>query len=152
MRMFLYIVVSMKIDLKNKAVVWSLVSLLVLAVVYYLASSVVPRVLVSVSQAGVGVRVSLADSYVIGEKILAKADGEDKCIVNVFLMDKDGRPVPGKTVGWVGMEDVGGNSGVTDKNGRAIFESVSSEEGQFKIEAVVEGVMLPQGVTVTFRN
>jgi len=144
--------VGMKIDMKNKVVRWGLVSVFSVVAVYYLASSVVPRVLVSVSQAGVGVRVSLADSYVIGERILAKADGEDKCLVNVFLMDEQGRPVPGKAVTWVGMENVGGNSGVTDKNGRVSFESVSDEEGQFKIEAMVEGVGLPQGVTVTFRN
>ena len=106
----------------------------------------------SVSQAGVGVRVSLADSYVIGERILARADGEDKCLVNVFLMDEAGRPVPGKTVSWVGMEDMGENSGVTDKNGRVSLELVSDKEGQFKIEAMAEGVGLPQGVTVTFRD
>jgi len=150
--MFLYIMVGMKIEMKNKTVVWLGMSLFSVVAVYYLASSVIPRVLVSVSQAGVGVRVSLADSYVIGEKILAKADGEDKCVVNAFLMDEEGRPVPGKTVSWVGMEGVGENSGVTDKNGRVSFESVSDEEGQFKIEAMVEGVGLPQGVTVTFRN
>jgi len=123
-----------------------------LMAVYYLASSVIPRVLVSVSQAGVGVRVSLADSYVIGERILARADGEDKCLVNAFLMDEEGRPVPGKMVGWVGMENMGESSGVTDKNGRVSLELVSDKEGQFKIEAMVEGIGLPQGVTVTFRD
>ena len=150
--MFLYIVVGMKIELKDKTVVWLGVSLFSLVAVYYLASSVIPRVLVSVSQAGVGVRVSLADSYVIGERILARADGEDKCLVNAFLMDEEGRPVPGKMVGWVGMENMGESSGVTDKNGRVSLELVSDKEGQFKIEAMVEGIGLPQGVTVTFRD
>lgn len=150
--MFLYIVVGMKINMKDRTMVWLGVLLFSLVAVYYLASSVIPRVLVSVSQADVGVRVSLPDSYVIGEKILAKADGKDKCMVNAFLMDEKGRSVPGKTVSWVGMGNLGENLRTTDKNGRVSFESVSEEEGQFKVEAMVEGVRLPQGVTVTFRN
>lgn len=120
--------------------------------VYYLASKVVPQALVTVSQSAPGVTVSLVDSYVIGEKILARADGEDKCVVNVFLMDARGRAVPNKTVSLMGMSRIVAVSEVSDNTGKASFEMRSTEEGQYRIRAEVEGVELPGGVTVTFRN
>ncbi len=119
---------------------------------YFLAARVVPSVLVTVSQAGVGTKVSLSDSYVLGERLLAKADGEDKCKVNVFLMDDAGRAVPGKAVVLSGMDGIVENSGVSDGNGRVAFEMVSGKEGQFELGATVEGVEIPQTVMVTFRD
>jgi len=138
--------------MKRKAWIGLTVGLISLVGVYYLASSVIPNVLMTATKASVGVTVSLADSYVIAEKILAKADGEDKCKVNVFLTDRAGRAVPNKTVSLFGMEGIEEETGVSDKNGKVSFEMVSGEEGQFEIRASVEGVEIPQGVTVTFRN
>jgi len=128
------------------------IGVMVVGGLYFLASKVVPNVLVTVSQAGVGSRVSFADSYVIGEKLLARADGKDKCKINVFLMDKDGRAVPGKAVMLTGMEGIVENNGMSDKNGKTSFEMVSKDENQFELRATVEGVEIPQSVTVTFRN
>ena len=128
------------------------IALLALAVMFFLAVKVVPNVLVTVSRAGVGTRVSLADSYVIGERLLARADGEDKCRVNVFLMDEQGRSVPGKKVVLTGMIGILEDEGISDKNGKVSYEMVSEKEGQFELRAVIEGVEIPQRVTVTFRN
>ena len=138
--------------MKRKAWIGLTVGLISLAGVYYLASSVIPNVLMTAAKGSVGVTVSLVDSYVIGEKILAKADGEEKCRVNVFLTDRAGRAVPNKTVSLFGMEGIEEETGTSDKNGKVSFEMVSGEEGQFEIKASVEGVEMPQGVTVTFRN
>ena len=123
-----------------------------LALMYVLASKVIPNVLVSVSRAGVGTRVSFADSYVIGERLLARADGEDKCKVNVFLMDEQGRSVPGRRVMLAGMGGIVEPQGMSNKNGQVVYEMVSDKEGQFGLKATVEGVEIPQTVTVTFRD
>ena len=135
--------------------VWSVrVGLVLVALVamYVLASKVIPNVLVTVTKAGVGTRVSFADSYVIGERLLAKADGEDKCKVNVFLMDEHGRSVPGRSVVLTGMSGIIETQGMSNKNGQVAYEMVSDKEGQFGLKATVEGVEIPQTVTVTFRD
>jgi len=120
--------------------------------IYYLASRVIPRALITATKASVGVTVSLADSYVIGEKILARADGEDKCKVNVFLMDKEGRSVPGKEIELTGMEGIVTDKAISDTNGKVSFEMSSNKEGQYDLKARVEGVEMNRGVTVIFRN
>jgi len=120
--------------------------------IYYLASSVIPRALITATKASVGVTVSLADSYVIGEKILARADGEDKCRVNVFLMDREGRAVPGKEVEMTGMEGIVTEKAISDTNGKVSFEMSSNKEGQYDLKAMVGGAEMSRGVTVTFRN
>ncbi len=138
--------------LDRKTVVSLVVVLVSLLGVYFLASIVVPRILVSVSQSAPGVTVSISDSYVLGGKILAKADGKDENVVNVFLMDKSGKGVPDKSVRLIGMDGIVPEMGMTDAMGKVSFVMSSNEEGQFDIWANAEGVDLPQGVTVTFRN
>lgn len=91
-------------------------------------------------------------SYVIGEKLLCKADGIDKCIVDVFIADNEGLPIMGKRISLKGIETVKAINEVTDKLGKASFEVVSSSEGQYQIFAMVEGKALSRSVTITFRN
>lgn len=119
-----------------------------LVFVYYLAAVQVPKILISTTKASVAKRLSVSDSYVIGEKILAKADGEDKCLVNVFLLDEDGKGISGKGVDLVGMKDIKAKNNLSDKDGKIGFEIISKEEGQFRVESP----MLNKGVTLTFRN
>ena len=122
-----------------------------LGLIYYLSSSVIPRVLVSFSKAAPATQISINDSYVLGSKILARADGEDKCNVNVFLMDEKRKGVAGKRVELIGAKGVVVIKDVTDGNGMASFEIVSDEIGQFELTAIAEGVPLNKGITVTFR-
>lgn len=139
----------------KKGYVWLGVGLVALAGVYYLAWQALPRALVTMTKGTPGLYVSIKDSYVIGEKILARADGKDKCIVNVFLVDNRGRAVPSKSVvlsGMEGLTEAGGGTATTDNDGKASFELTSTKEGQFRVTAMVEGVPLPGGVTVTFRG
>ena len=129
------------------------VTVLSLAGLFWLANKVVPRTLVSLTRAEVVGSVSFGDSIMIGEKILAKADGIDKCKVNVFLTDKDGRGVAGKRVVLEGAEGltVGGGE-ASNVEGKVAFELTSQKEGQFKLTAMVEGVPMGKELTVTFRN
>jgi len=137
---------------KNKKTIFSIVAgVLGLGLIYYLSSSVIPRVLVSFSKAAPATQISINDSYVLGSKILARADGEDKCNVNVFLMDEKRKGVAGKRVELIGAKGVVVIKDVTDGNGMASFEIVSDEIGQFELTAIAEGVPLNKGITVTFR-
>jgi len=137
---------------KNKKTIFSIVAgVLGIGLIYYLSSSVIPRILVTFSKAAPATQISINDSYVLGSKILARADGEDKCNVNVFLMDEKRKGVAGKRVELIGAKGVVVIKDVTDGNGMASFEVTSDEMGQFELTAIAEGVPLNKGITVTFR-
>ncbi|MBU4397646.1 Ig-like domain-containing protein [Patescibacteria group bacterium] len=138
--------------MKNKKTIFSIVAgVLGIGLIYYLSSSVIPRILVTFSKAAPATQISINDSYVLGSKILARADGEDKCNVNVFLMDEKRKGVAGKRVELIGAKGVVVIKDVTDGNGMASFEVTSDEMGQFELTAIAEGVPLNKGITVTFR-
>jgi len=123
-----------------------------LGFVYFLASSVVPKVFVTLTKAAPATVISLADSYVLGERLLAKADGVEKCVVNVFIMDATGKGVAGKEVSLEGIEGITPSSKATDKDGKASFSITSMTEGTFTVEASVGGAPMNRSVKVTFRN
>jgi len=125
---------------------------LALAFTYGMAAFVVPKAMVTMTKAAPASVISLGDSRVLAERILARADGKDKCSVNVFVMDKNGRGVPGKQVSLEGMDSILPVSATTNNEGKASFSMTSLKEGTFKLTAMVVCSPLPKGVKVTFRN
>lgn len=118
--------------------------------IYFMAQSVVPKVLVTFTKAAPASKVSLTSSYLLGGRILAKADGVDKCTVNVFVLDESSKGVSGKLVVLSGMgSDL---ELMSDINGNAKFEITSATEGQYELSASVDGVALGKSLKVTFRN
>ena len=130
-------------------------ALISLGVVYYLTTSVIPNVMVTLTKAAPATKVSINQSRVLGSRILAKADGLDKCVVNIFLMDESGKGVKGKTADLVATDsgvEIRQMNAVTDDNGRIAYELTSLTEGQYRVEAMVDGVPVGKTITVTFRN
>jgi len=117
----------------------------------FMAASVLPKAFVTWTKAAPASKVSLGNSYLIGGRILAKADGTDKCVVNVFVMDSSGKGVKGVPVNLSGMvgEDL---QSVSENDGKAIFELTSNREGQFSLIATINGIPLEKVIKVTFRN
>ncbi len=142
-----------KVNNKNRSIIIAVAVVAGLGLMFFLATTVIPQALVTLTRASSSGEVVVSGSYLLGDKILAKADGKDTNKVNVFLLDKNGRPVPGKTVELTGM-----TLGVTQKNtlsdstGKIAFELTSTKEGQFRINALYGGAELPQTIVVTFRN
>ena len=126
--------------------------LVAMAAIYYMASYVVPRTLVTLTKAAPASVVSLADSRIIGEKILALADGKDQVSVNVFVLDKTSKGVKGKQVDLTGAEAISPSVALTDAEGKANFKITSKIAKQYTLNAAIEGVILSQSVVVTFRN
>jgi hypothetical protein len=121
--------------------------------ILFLSTSVIPQVLITLTKASNSGEVVASNSYVIGEKILAKADGVDKCVVNVFLLDKDGKGSMGKSVTLIGMDNIKAvGSGLSDSMGKITFEMTSLVEKTYSIKATSEGSPLPQTIIVTFKN
>lgn len=135
----------------KKLLAYGVVSLLGLGLIIFLAVKVVPTALVTMTKAAPSNKISIENSYVLGAKILAKADGKDKCVVNVFVMDNGSKGVPDKRVELLGMETIKPLAIKTDKDGRIGFEMTSDRAGQFRLRAMVEGIEMPKEVRVTFR-
>lgn len=119
---------------------------------YVVATMAIPKVMVTLTRANPEKSIDLASSYIVGSKLLAKANGEDSCVVNVFLLDKNGMGVVGKRIALTGVDSFKTNNEMTDKNGQVTFEVRSKVEGQFKVGATIEGVPMGKALTVTFRN
>jgi len=123
-----------------------------MVMILYLATSVVPKALVTLTQASSAGEVVVRGSYLIGERILAKADGKDANIVNVFLLDKNGKGVAGKTVDLAGIDGIKQVNALSSSDGKISFKLTSTVEKQYKINASYSGQELPQTIVVTFRN
>lgn len=79
--------------------------------------------------------------------MLARADGEDKCVVDVFVIDTQGKGIKGKTVQ---MKGLGALSATTDDAGKAVFELKTDEIGQYDLTASVNGLTVAKMVKVIF--
>ena len=141
-----------KNKLSNRGLVLVIVSVVGLGLMFYLANNVIPQVMVTLTKATPATQVSVSNSYVLGVKMVAKSDGSDKTKINVFLLDKEGKGVGGKSVSISGIEKVDPPAAISDKNGLVSFEMTSTTEGQFPITAMVEGIPLTKTITVTFVN
>jgi len=117
--------------------------------VIYLATSIMPKALITLTKASGSSKVVVNKSFLIGEKVLAKADGIEECIVDVFAMDNDGQGVAKKQVILLGTD--GELSGITDVNGKISFKITSSEAKQMNLTATIGGNALSKTLMITFR-
>lgn len=141
------------LNIKTKPVLIAGGVMVGLFLLFFLANSVIPRALVTLTRASSSGEVVVSGSYLLGEKILAKADGKDANKINVFLLDKNGKPVPGKAVELTGMiEGIEKVNALSDAAGKVSFALTSATEGQFRMNANYSGAELPQTIVVTFRN
>lgn len=116
----------------------------------FMAVTVVPEIFVGLTRAAPATKVSISDSYLLGGDILAKADGVDKSMVNVYVLDKNSKGVKGVQVSLSGMGQE--LEELSDVDGKAAFELTSTTEGTFELTASVGGVPLDKTLKVTFRN
>jgi len=127
-------------------------SIVGLALIYVLASQVIPKTLVTFTKAAPSSKISLGESLMLGEKILARADGTDKCKVNIYVLDGTGKGIVGKRVALEGAEGIDPKEVVSNSEGKAAFSISSNIEKQYDLTAKIEGVELTKSIKVTFRN
>lgn len=96
---------------------------------------------------------SLSDSYVFGSPLIAAAGDQEKITVSVFVLDAQGKGVAGRNPGVESQPalTIEPLQPQTDKYGQAIFEATSGQPGQFVVSASIDGELVPQTVTLTFR-
>jgi hypothetical protein len=135
----------------NKMYVTLVLGIVGIVFVGFLAIKVLPSAFVTWTKAAPATKVFIGNSYLIGGKILAKADGIEKCVLNVFVLDSSGKGVKGVPVELSGM-DGGEMQSVSGVDGKAIFEVSSIKEGQYTMSATINGSPLSKTVKITFRN
>lgn len=133
-------------DLRNLTVLF-----LGLAFLLLLGSNLVARGVVLLTKAAPAGSISLSESYVLGSKLTAVADGKDVAKFLVFVRDAESRGVAAKVVTVSGLPSLEGREAKTDTDGMASFEATSSVSGQFALTASVNGVPLPGEVILTFK-
>jgi len=137
---------------KDKKVIVVGLAILSILVIMLVAYNLVSRAFVTFTKAAPANKVSVYDSYVIGGNLLARADGEDTVEINIFLLDKNGRPVAGKIADLTGASDIVAKNQLSDSSGKITFEIRSKEEKQYELAGIYEGVPIGSPVVVTFRN
>jgi hypothetical protein len=135
----------------NKIYVALILGFFGIVFVGFLAIKVLPSAFVTWTKAAPASKVFIGNSYLIGGKILAKADGVEKCVLNVFVLDNSGKGVKGVAVDLSGM--VGNDmQSISGDDGKAVFEITSKNEGQYTMVAMINGSTLSKTVKITFRN
>ncbi len=99
------------------------------------------------------------NSYVFTTPLKAKANGQEKIRVTVFVLNNQGLGVMGKqvTIGDVGAIhespapfDIETIQGLTDQLGKAVFDITSDRAGEYYLEVKVQENLLPQRVRLSF--
>ena len=96
--------------------------------------------------------VALENSYLFVSPLQAKADGQEKMRLTIFILDGRGMGVANKTVSLSTSSKINITSiqNQTDDSGKAVFDLSSSVAGQFNVSAQVGTETIPQQVKIVF--
>jgi len=102
----------------------------------------------SVSQAS----FSVDNSYLFVSPLRAKANGQEKIRITVFVLNNQGLGVLGKELFLSPNPDllVDIIQGKTDNFGKAVFDVASTKPGEYYLEVSVDGQKLPQKARLSF--
>ena len=96
--------------------------------------------------------ISLENSYLFVSPLQAKADGQEKMRLTIFILDSRGMGVSNKTVTLSISSKINITSvqNQTDNSGKAVFDLISTTAGQFNVSALVGDETIPQQVKIVF--
>ena len=114
----------------------------------------IPKTIVVFSKANSNssAATALENSYLFASPIQAKADGQEKIRVTVFILDGRGLGVSNRTV-TLNLPQTITNvhvQPITDEAGKAIFDLSSATQGTFNISAFTDNKEIPQKLRVVF--
>lgn len=95
---------------------------------------------------------SVENSYLFVTPLRAKANGQEKIRVTVFVLNNQGLGVAGKKV-FLGrdanltIEEI---QALTDDYGKAVFDVAAAAPGEYYLEVKIEDKVLPQKAHLSF--
>jgi len=95
---------------------------------------------------------SVDNSYLFISPLRAKANGEEKIRLTIFVLNNQGLGVLGKNVFLspdyaLSIEII---QGQTDSFGKAVFDITSKKPGEYYLEVSIDGKNLPQKARLSF--
>ena len=95
---------------------------------------------------------SIDNSYVFLTPLRAKANGQEKIRLTVFVLNNQGLGVLGKKVELTSNPDIKVDSvqSITDNFGKASFDLSSSKSGEYYLNVIVNVTKLKQQAHLTF--
>lgn len=104
------------------------------------------------SRASVNRSFSKENSYLFISPLRAKANGEEKIRISVFVLDGRGLGVPGKKVN-LGSDPnlhVDTVQEMSDNFGKAVFDVAATKAGEYFIEVTVDGQKMAKKAHLSF--
>lgn len=95
---------------------------------------------------------SVDNSYIFLSPLEADANARDRIRVTVFLLNAEGKGVLGRQVTISTSKDLTIETvqETTDNYGRAVFDLLTAREGQYFLEALIDGEKIADGVKLKF--
>ena len=95
---------------------------------------------------------SVDNSYLFVSPLRAKANGQEKIRITVFVLNNQGLGVLGKELFLSPNPDLSVDiiQGKTDNFGKAFFDVASTKPGEYYLEVSVDGQKLPQKAHLSF--
>ena len=96
--------------------------------------------------------ITLENSYLFASPLQAKADGQEKIRITVFLLDGRGMGVGNQNIALNQSSSfkITSVQSVSDDSGKGVFDISSTTPGKFEISATANSKEIPQKVKVTF--
>lgn len=143
---------------KRSLLLFGLLAFFLIGVVYVVATLSAGRTTFFGKAASSGV-FNAGNSYVFVSPVVARVGG-DKIRVTIFALDGQGRGVANRNV-TVNCKDVNlcqtaqiaivAVQANTDSLGQALYDVSSPTAGKYELQAAVDGVAVPQTVTIVFQ-
>lgn len=98
------------------------------------------------------VSFSVDNSYVFITPLRARANGQEKIRVTVFVLDDQGLGVMGKKVVLAAVEalNIENIQALTDNFGKSYFDVISSKTGEYYLKILVDDTELKQKAHLSF--
>lgn len=98
------------------------------------------------------VSFSVDNSYLFITPLRARANGEEKIRITVFLLNEQGLGVFGKKVSLEQNNNLQVNiiQNITDEHGKAFFDVSSNVQGEYSLEIEADKIILPQKANLSF--
>jgi len=101
---------------------------------------------------GVRTSFSIDNSYLFVSPLRAKADGQEKVRITVFVLNNQGLGVPGRKV-FVSRDAnliIETPQSLTDDLGKAFFDVAASKSGEYYLQVTVDDASLKQKAHLSF--
>ncbi|MCX7955640.1 MAG: Ig-like domain-containing protein [Patescibacteria group bacterium] len=129
-----------------------LLSILVLTFSLFMSYVLIGNQIKILTRASEELEPSSEKSLIFAWPLSAKANNQEKVMINVFVRNEKNQPLANKTVSLttnLGEFDI--DSQTTDKSGKTTFNLSSKDLGVAKVEAIIENkVKLKQSITIKF--